>query len=164
MGLFWDDDEIMELQKKLKVSANYHFSNEYLPSLFFFKPFAFADALTDGKKVAQLLTIVFDVMKKDGYDIKPLLKTGFRAKLDKEKKVVGLIFELPKPELETECNFVATVFFDMEPRYFESELYDNGSFGLCGRDKDGGHLNFGSTGGNIKTTDDLWNAIVSMKK
>ena len=160
MGMF---DDMMEQQKKLSESVNYKFCNMYLPSLFFYKPEIFIGAITDGKKAYQILTVIFDIMKKDGLDITPLMNTIYRGRVDSTKKVAGIVFELPNPKLELECNFVAIVFFDKEPQYFESELYDDGTFGLCGRSKDGNHINYGKTGGDIRTYDDMWSAIISMK-
>ena len=157
-------DREKEIARQLQNSANYQFCNNYLPSLFFYKPGLFTECLVDKKKLVETLTVVFNIMKEDGIDIDSLMKVGFTAKLDREKKVVGIILSVPDPKIEPECNFVCTAFFDMEPKYFESELYEEGYFGLCGREEHGGHINYGHIGGDIRTAEDFWKAIVSLKK
>lgn len=163
MGIFRSDEEEKKIYKKLAASANYQFCNVYLPNIFFLKSELFAKALTNEEHVLFLLSIIFDFMKKDGINVKPLLNVEYYPRVDKEKKVAGLIIKLPNPSFEPECNYVATAFFDMEPKYFESELYASGKFGLCGRDDKGGHLNYGFIIDTIETVDDMWNAIVSLK-
>ena len=153
----------LDKARQLRISPNYQFCNNYLPSLFFYKPDVFIECLTDDKKLVQVLTIVFQKMKEDGLNIEPLMKLGFTARLDKENRKVGIIFSIPEPKIEPECNFVCIAFFETEPKYFESELYEEGYFGLCGRDQNNGHINYGSLGGDIRTPDDMWKAVVALK-
>ena len=163
MGLFFDEEEMFEIAKKLKSSTNYHFCNEYLPSLFFHLPRVFIGALEEKKKALEIVKKISDIMKNDGYDVELLREVDATARIDRGKKVIAIIFSLPNPKLETECNFVSTAFFESDLKYFESELYNDGSFGLCGRDAKGNHINYGKCE-DIKTFNDMWTAIKSMKE
>ena len=94
---------------------------------------------------------------------KPLFDIKATLKIDKEKDIIAFIFDIPNPTLETECNFIATVFVEGEPKYFESELYvDDNKFGLCGKNTLFDHVNYGFPLEDIKTVDDMWEAILKI--
>ena len=158
-----NQDEL-ELYKHLRKSANYHFCNDYLPALFYTKPLLFMECILGRKNFSDVLTVIFEIMKKDGYDVSSLEALSFIHMVDKEKKASGTIIQLIDPKYETECNYVCLFFDYITPKYYESELYEEGFFGLCGRDEKGGHINYGHRGGDIKTIDDMWKAAVGLNR
>lgn len=149
----------IELFLKLKESANYHFSNEYLPFLFFLNPEAFDKCMNDQIVLDNCLKTVIAKMKNDGYLVKDLNNTRTIVVNDEHYDAKGIIFEIPNAEYECECNYVCIVKLNGELKYFESEYYESGRFGLCGRDLKG-HYNYGDTGGDIRTAEDMWDAIL----
>ena len=156
-----DTEKGKEVAKK---SSNYYFCNHYLPDIYFNYTNDFEECFTDSHKLAECIGRILAIMREDGFDITPLANMKPFPKLDRIKRVLGIILELPTPNVEPECNFVFFGFFDMEPVYFESELYGDGTFGLCGRDKNRRHINYGNQGGDIKTIDKMWESVVSLKK
>ena len=148
---------------KLSVSPNYHFCNTFFPGVFFNNLPAFLDAVNKPEIIKNLLMFTFSLMNKRGYDYKPLFDIKATLKIDKEKDIIAFIFDIPNPTLETECNYVATVFIEGEPKYFESELYvDDNKFGLCGKNTLFDHVNYGFPLEDIKTVDDMWEAILKV--
>ena len=153
-----------ELFIHLKGSVNYHFCNRYLPSLFFGKPLLFAKCIFEKVDFNDVLTIILEVMKADGFDVSSLSTVSFTKMVNKEKRIAGIVIELPHPKYETECNFVCLTFVDTSPKYYESEFYDIGFFGLCGRDDKGGHINYGRRFGDIRSCDDMWKAVIQINQ
>ena len=66
MALFFDEEEMFEMAKKLKSSTNYQFCNEYLPSLLFHLPRVFIGVLSEKKKALEIVKKISDIMK-NGY-------------------------------------------------------------------------------------------------
>lgn len=160
--MFFDDDEMLERAKRLKVSTNYHFCNSFLPGLFFYKPEMFAICLKHNEMIHKLLDLVLDVMKKEGFDIDEFknLKCDFRT--DKDKLIAGIMIEIPNPTIEPECNYICVCFKDRTPVYFESELYEDETYGLCSRNENGGHSNYGHLLETISSFDDMWKALLKV--
>lgn len=160
MGLFFDD-EFMENSKKLEVSTNYHFCNRYLPGLLFYKPVLFLEAINNAELLDKLLDLVVSAMEEDGFDVTGFEHLNHWVKLDKTKGIMGIVIEIPNPQIEPECNFVCLVFSKKEPILYESELYDDGVFGLCARTRNGEHMNYGVTN-DIKTPEQMWESIITL--
>lgn len=157
--MFFDDDDFLKKRMQLEKSTNYRFCNFYFPGLLFYKPEIFIVCFKKNELIHNLLNIVIEAMEKDGFNVKEYkqLKCDFRV--HDIYKIAGIIIEIPDPKIEPECNYVCACFVDEKTMYFESELYEEGFYGLCGRDKDGSHFNYGTVGGDIRTADDMWNAI-----
>ena len=152
------------LERKPSGSLNYRFCNFYLPRFFFYQYRHFLDVFDHQEKLSELLSFILGEMHEDGYDVEPYLQLAYLIKIDREHRIIGIVLELPDAKVEPECNFVCLCFplEDKGPRYFESELYSDGSFGLCSRDMRGTHSNHGFIGGDIKTAEDMWNAVVEV--
>lgn len=160
--MFFDDDDMLKKAKKLKQSVNYQFCNNYLPGLLFYKPEIFVICFKDNDLIYKLLELVVAAMKEDGFtaDKYKTLKCDFRV--DRDKRIAGIVIEIPDAEIEPECNYVCVCYNDKDPRFFESELYEEGTYGLCSRNKEGMHLNHGGIGGDIRSADDMWNAVTEV--
>lgn len=141
----------IELFLKLKKSTNYHFSNEYLPVLFFLYPEVFEKCMEDQNVLDRCLKIVIAKMKNDSYEVKDLNNIKTIVMNDEHYNAKGIIFEIPNPKYECECNYVCMAKLNGELRYFR--------FGLCGIDLKA-HYNYGDTGGDIRTAEDMWDAIL----
>lgn len=152
-----------ENSEKLKVSANYHFCNTFFPKVFFHNYPTFFDAFKEPELMKKIMAFTLSLMDKDGYDLNALRGINLTVKFDEEKEAIGFVFAIPNPTIETECNFVATVFVKHKPRYFESELYEHyNKFGLCERDDKDTHYNYDFPIEDIRTFDDMWEAILKI--
>lgn len=108
-----------------------------------------------------LMNIICRAMEDNAYDTTSLKNLNYWVKLDKESKLVGIIIEVPNPVEEPECNFVCLC-FNKEPIVFESELFADGHFGLCGRTR---NKHFITTNSflDIRSKEDMWNVILKTK-
>ena len=158
-----DEEEVKNKIEYISKSANYQFCNRYLPSIYFRYTDDFKDCFSKNEALSQNLNRLLNMMYKDGLDIEPLTHMETTVRLDIYRDVIGVIIELPNPSVEPECNYVFFGKFGETPVYFESELYSDGTFGLCARNKNNMHINYGSVGGNIETMEDMWNAVLEIR-
>ena len=89
-------------------------------------------------------------------------------RLDVKHQIRATIIRIPGAEFEPEANYAAFVFYPKwergqikEKRYFTSEIYSDGTFGLC-EIKDGVHSSHSNVARDIRTVDDMWNAIKAL--
>lgn len=152
-------EDIFEKMMKLKRSVNYQFCNKYLPSLFFSMPEAFVTVLRDESFIKVVFRVLCQAMEEDGFNMYEYKELKYWIKEDKERQLEGIILEVPYPEIEPECNYVCVLFSNKGPKYFESELYEEGYFGLCSRDYNGNHFNYGKVVDDIQNQEQMWAAI-----
>ena len=100
-------------------------------------------------------------MEDVGFDTTPYTKLKYSLKGKKDAGVSAIIIELPDARIEPECNYVAMTFKDEKIKYFESEMFSDGSFRLCSRNEDGMHMIHIY---DINDADDLWEKMLLVIK
>ena len=151
------------------LSANAALCQVYLPDLFFYKPDAFKFCIThgEGALVYEFLNMIMFQMHKHGFDETPFMYLKYVIKKDEERHLHAYVFEIPNAKKEIDCNFLALCFRENDCFVYLSELYEGlfgeeGHFGLCGRDAERNHYNYGSIVEDIRTFDDMWDAIIKV--
>ena len=154
-------EDMIKSMMKLKSSTNYHFCNNYLPSLLFSMPEAFLTVFQDESFIKVVFRVLCQAMSEDGFNMDDYRDLKYWIKRDPEHKLAGVILEIPNPEIEPECNYVCVLFTPKGPIYYESELYEEGYFGLCSRDANGCHFNYGRTVDDIREQEQMWLAVIT---
>ena len=157
------------MQEHLDKSANMIFYTQVLPSMiqgyhgsYFY--YGFGDEVA----VRSIMNALAHHLEQKGdlEGIEHIRNAKIHFRLDVTRQLRATILELDGASVEPECNLLAIVYYHEEDgskkvRYLTSELYYDGSYGLC--EMTGGkHLNYGSKYGNIVSVDDMWHAVLNV--
>ena len=154
------------------LSANAALTQIYLPDMFLNKPDGFKFCISHGTGVLvyEFLDMILFAMHKKGFDDIPFRNMKFVIKKDEERKLHAYIFEVPNSKKENDCNFIALCFREHDNFVYLSELYEplplfnqtEEHYGLCGRDIERNHYNYGDIVKDIRSFDDMWDAIIKV--
>ena len=165
----YDDEQKEFLERIMQVgkSAVFWFMKEGLWVFLKMLPGYFAKYHGQGEKARRIIDINVTRSKEAGLTgTDRLAATKIHYREVPEKRIKATILEIPGPYLEPEPNILALVYAPKEDYeqlyYYLSEYYENGWFGLCEQKSDGTHLNYGFSGGDIRTVDQMWQACLDL--
>lgn len=159
--------KLMEEKRKAhgdKGSANFFFCQEAIYQMLIKDPLNFYVSFGTEENVRKYCLdypfFLLDQRKENLFGVEEVKNLKIHFKLDSLVRLRAIIFELSNAELEGDCNFAAVVFGGgIGSSILLSELYADGSYGLCEVATEQQHNNFGDSYGDIRDIDDMWDAI-----